>query len=62
MTSSDQGKLLENVYDHLDDDTQPGNSFEDEDNLSVVAIAPQSSSSLDDVDDDVIDELELDVF
>ena len=37
------------------------NSFEDEDNLSVVAIAPQSSSSLDDVDDDVIDELELDV-
>ena len=39
MTSSDQGKLLENVYDHLDDDTQPGNSFEDEDNLSVVAIA-----------------------
>ena len=35
------------------------NSFEDEDNLSVVAIAPQSSSSLDDADDDVIDQLEL---
>ena len=55
MTSSDQEKLLD-FYDQLDDDIFLGNSFEDEDNLPVVAIAPELSSD----DGDVIDELELD--
>ena len=40
MTSSDQEKFLEDLYDQLDDDTFLGNSFEDEDNLFVLAIAP----------------------
>ena len=40
----------------MDDGTFLGNSFEDEDNLPVVAIAPELSSDV----DDVIDELELD--
>ena len=52
MTSSDQEKLLEDFYDQLDNDTFLGNSFEDEDNLPVVPIAPELSS---DDDDDVID-------
>ena len=52
MTSSDQEKLLEDFYDQLDNDTFLGNSFEDEDNLLVVSIAPELSS---DDDDDVID-------
>ena len=52
MTSSDQEKLLEDFYDQLDNDTFLGNSFEDEDNLPVVSIAPELSS---DDDDDVID-------
>ena len=62
-TSSDQTKLLEDFYDQLDDDTFLGNSFEDEDNLLVAAIAPELSSDDDDDgddDDDVIDELKLD--
>ena len=42
----------------MDDDTFLDNSFEDQDNLPVVAIAPELSSDGD--DDDVIDELELD--
>ena len=42
----------------MNDDTFLGNSFEDEDNHSVIAIAPKLSSSSD--DDDVIDEFELD--
>ena len=41
----------------MNDDTFLGNSFEDEDNHSVIAIAPKLSSSS---DDDVIDEFELD--
>ena len=43
----------------MNDDTFLGNSFEDEDNHSVIAIAPKLSSSSDD-DDNVIDEFELD--
>ena len=58
MTSSDQEKPFEDFYGQLDDDTFLGNSFEDEDDLAVVAIAPELSS--DDDDDDVIDELQLD--
>ena len=60
MTSSDQENFLEDLYDQLDDDTFLGNSFEDEDNLFVLAIAPELSSSSSDNDDGVIDELELD--
>ena len=60
MTSSDQEKPFEDFYDQLDDGTFLGNSFEDEDDLAVVAIAPKLSSDDDDDDDDVIDELELD--
>ena len=59
MTSSDQEKPFEDFYDQLDDGTFLGNSFEDEDDFTVVAIAPELSSD-DDDDDDVIDELELD--
>ena len=60
MTSSDQEKLLEDFHDQLDDHTFFDNSFEDEDNLPVVAIAPELSfDDDDDDDDDVIDELEL---
>ena len=44
----------------MNDDTFLGNSFEDEDNHSVIAIAPKLSSSDDDDNDDVIDEFELD--
>ena len=45
------------VWQHLAiDDNFLSNSFEDEDNLPVVAIAPELPSD----DDDVIDELELD--
>ena len=58
MTSSDQEKLLEDFYDQLDDHTFFDNSFEDENNLPVVAIAPELS--FDDDDDDAIDKLELD--
>ena len=61
---SDKGKLLENFHDQLNNDTFLSNSFEDEDNHSVIAIAPKLSSSSsdddDDDDDDVIDEFELD--
>ena len=45
------------IWQHLViDDTFLSNSFEDEDNLPVVAIAPELPSD----DDDIIDELELD--
>ena len=45
------------VWQHLViDDNFLSNSFEDEDNLPVVAIAPELQSD----DDDVINELELD--
>ena len=46
----------------MNDGTFLSNSFEDEDNNSVIAIAPKlsSSSSSSDDDDDVIDEFELD--
>ena len=63
ITSRDQEKLLEDFYDQLDNGTFLGNSFENGDNLPVVAIAPESSSDDDNNnndDDDVIDELELD--
>ena len=55
MTSSDQEKLSENFYDQLDNDSFLGNWFEDEDNLPVVAIAPELLYD----DDNVIDEREL---
>ena len=44
ITYSDQEKLFEVCYDQLADDTFLGNSFEDEDNLTAVAIAPELSS------------------
>ena len=61
IISSEHEKLLEDFYNQLDDDTFLDNSFEDEDNLPVVVIAPElSPDDDDDDDDDVIDELELD--
>ena len=63
IISSEHEKLLEDFYNQLDDDTFLDNSFEDEDNLPVVVIAPELSpddDDDDDDDDDVIDELELD--
>ena len=61
IISSEYEKLLEDFYNQLDDDTFLDNSFEDEDNLPVVVIAPElSPDDDDDDDDDVIDELELD--
>ena len=48
IISSDQEKLLEDFYDQLDD-TFLGNSFEDEDNLPVVVIAPELSSDDDEI-------------
>ena len=55
IISSDQEKLLEDFYDQLDDDTFLGNSFEDEDNLPVVVIAPELSSD----DDEILMNLNL---
>ena len=45
MTSCYQDSCYEDFYDQLNDGTFLGNSFEDEDNLLVVAIAPELSSS-----------------